>query len=88
MERQACGYQDICPLANTKRGCFEDIHHEFWPKRHYQTPLEKEFRELDENKVQMCRWEHEDLHRYEQPPEKPSREEMINALASLAVQEA
>jgi hypothetical protein len=33
--------------------------------------VDYEFRELDENKVVMCRNDHNELHRYEAPPVKP-----------------
>lgn len=70
--RESCPYQ--------YSGCFEDTHHLMWPKRDYKTPVERRYRELPENKVQLCRDLH-DLEHYQEPPEKPSREEMLGALS-------
>ena len=70
-----------CPLFATKRGCFEDIHHTFHPANSYSQGLAKAYRELPENKQQMCRAEHNLLHATQPIPERPSRETMIAALA-------
>ena len=69
MERGHCTPEQraVCSL----RECFIDTHHKYWPKRWYDTPEAKEFRELPENKVDMCRSEHNELHRTEEPPRKP-----------------
>lgn len=88
MERVPCDPNRECRIRDTI-GCFEDIDHEYWPSRQYRTPLEKEFRELPENKRQICRDLHNERHATESPPEKPSRREMISAvqqsMASLAI---
>ncbi|MFS8120554.1 MAG: hypothetical protein ACMG55_19015, partial [Microcoleus sp.] len=39
----------------------------------------KEYRELEENRVYMCRQEHEKLHR-KQPPKRPSQNVMREAV--------
>jgi len=80
MEKLPCINQNVCPLADTRRGCFEDVHHLYWPQNRYRTQLEKEFRELDENKVRICRAEHNELHDV-RPPEHPFHEEMRAAVA-------
>ena len=76
MERRPCENQDTCRLAETKRGCFEDIHHKVYPKRDYTTELEKEYREMDIKKVLGCRAIHNDEHATTLPPPKPSVEQM------------
>ncbi len=39
-----------------------------------------QYRELEENKVIMCRHLHNELHATEPPPETPSRAEMLEAI--------
>ena len=71
----------IGKLAKTQEhGGYKDTHHIFWPAGFYKTAIEKAFRELPENKVEMCRAEHDNIHASEEPPAKPGREFMINAL--------
>lgn len=80
MTRGECPNPDPnCTYAG--QGCFSDIHHTKYPRRDYRTPLEREFRELPENKVRMCRAEHDELHASEFPPPKPSREVMLGAVS-------
>lgn len=78
-----------CPSANEQcryaPDCYADTHHLYWPRRRYTAGVEKAFRDLPENKVELCRAEHSDLHAREKPPEKPSRSEMIEAIASRFV---
>jgi hypothetical protein len=76
-----------CPLFNSKAGCHTDIHHELWPAYQYSTPVERQFRELSENKVRMCRNEHNELHATEFPPHKPTLRDMLAALAIEATEE-
>lgn len=67
------------------RGCkydppFADDHHIWWPANRYNTPLEKDFRNLECNIVRgICRCMH-DLEHLKRPPEKPSREVMLDAV--------
>lgn len=72
---------EVCPL----RRHFSDLHHTYYPRSEYRTKVEKEFRELPENKVQLCRNEHQEIHATEPDPVKPSREYMIAAIAGLVV---
>ena len=46
-----------CPYFET--GCYADTHHTLWPRPDYTTPLERTYRELPENKIQLCRFQHE-----------------------------
>jgi hypothetical protein len=67
-----------CPQYNNKLGCVLVRHHLFYPKRDYQTSLEKHFRELPENKVSMCMGQENEVHRVEPyGPPKPSTEIML-----------
>ena len=68
-----------CPYAQSPEGCFSDLHHNYFPSGEYYGTLEKEFRELPENKEQLCRIVHEERHR-EPAPEKPPREQMLGAV--------
>lgn len=78
MERVPCSPDPNCKYF--ERGCFEDLDHHYWPAKDYTTPVEKEFRELPENKSMKCRVIHEQRHATEQPPLKPSRDFMLNAI--------
>lgn len=60
--------------------CYSDEHHLAWPRSDYRTKVERDFRNLSINKVQICRAEHDELH-LEEPPTKPTRDEMLGALA-------
>lgn len=68
-----------CPYQYS--GCFADTHHEYFPRSDYRRGVARQFRELPENKVQLCRNEHDELHAVTEPPIKPSREEMMGAIA-------
>lgn len=65
-----------CPYRLRSRGCREDTHHEYWPSTDYQTALEHTFRNLEENKVEVCRRMHDEIHAGP-PPEKPSHAKMF-----------
>ena len=56
--------------------CFEDLHHEAWPKSEYRTKLEKKFRNHVMNKTVMCRAMHDDEHAQGLPPRKGTPQEM------------
>jgi len=89
MSREACPNPNRagCPWKERKGGCFADNHHLFWPASDYKTPLEKRFRWLPENQEQTCRMEHDEAH-HELPPEKPSIEQMRQAIARSAIEGA
>lgn len=78
-ENEQCRYYD------SALGCYASIHHLYWPRRDYKTSVEKEFRNLPQNKELMCRQEHDELHVTEQTPHKPKREEMLAAIAETIV---
>lgn len=71
-----------CPYSERPEGCFSDLHHLYFPRLDYRDIMSAEFRELPENKQQICRWEHEQRHASEQPLEKPTREEMLGRIAT------
>jgi hypothetical protein len=71
--RDKCFKQsNYCPLKKP----YSDTHHLFFPASDYQTETEKQFRDLEINKEQLCRCVHNALHRFEEPPKKPSEETM------------
>lgn len=76
MER-GCQPTTDCPYFGS---CHEDTHHEYWPKRDYQTKVEKVFRTI--HKVELCRRVHEELHATQLPPEKPEYEVMVQDILS------
>lgn len=75
MERVSCEPNPKCKFYRND-GCYMNLHHLFYPRCDYITPLEKRFRQDGRNIVRLCRREHEILHHTQEPPEKPSVEEM------------
>lgn len=71
-----------CPYADLRGGCFSDEHHLFWPRVDYHDIIGSEFRNLAENKEDICRWDHDEIHATELPPVRPSREYMLGALVT------
>lgn len=67
-----------CPY-NKKGGCREDEHHLYWPGNEYRGTVEKTFRNLPENKIQMCRRLHDVEHSL-QPPTKPDKDKMLETI--------
>ena len=77
MERVPCEPSPDCKFFGR---CYEDVDHIYWPKKGYQTPVEKEFRDLDTNKQLICRALHDERHATEVPPLKPDRDFMFLAI--------
>ena len=73
-----------CRYEGTSQ-CFLTIHHLYYPKPNYSEGISKVFRQLPENKVLIPHCVHEDLHYQEEAPVKPSRVEMLRAIAREAV---
>lgn len=61
-----------------KANCIVTRHHLYWPARDYETPLELAFREANIDMERRC--DHDDIHREQFPPLKPTVKEMITAL--------
>lgn len=76
-----------CPYAGT-RACIVTKHHLWWPKRDYATKLEQHFRNLDENIEMLRRCDHDDVHEFQVAPQKPTTEQMLQALGRISHQEA
>lgn len=74
-DRIPCNPDIPCKYRDTS-GCYEDLHHEAWPRRDYITPLEKRFRNHVLNKVIICRAIHDDEHAQGLIPVKPHPAEM------------
>jgi len=88
MSYEAClNANEQCRFYDTELGCVSNEHHIYYPKKRYTTGIERQFRELPENRVQMCLDEHRELHATQRPPEKPSREIMLQAIAARAIGE-
>lgn len=75
--------QLACPLKKH----FQDTHHTYFPRAAYRTAVEKQFRELPVNKETLCRNEHNERHYSDPIPEKPDRNEMLQAIADWALSE-
>lgn len=81
-----CSYTATCPERGLGEPlCKEDTHHVYFPASDYKTWVEKTFRNLPDNKMTVCRAVHNAIHRLESPPPKPSRDEMLRAISSVAV---
>lgn len=74
MENRPCQNpnNENCPVFQVKGYCFEDVHHLYYPKSSYSNGFAQKFRELDENKVEICRDEHNEIHATERSPYRPS----------------
>lgn len=68
--------QERCPIFIQEGECYVDKHHLYWPSTDYRGRVEKEFRQLEVHKVDICRWLHNTIHAIALPPEKPTRKEM------------
>lgn len=90
MERVPCDPTVVnterCAVYRKIGKCFMDIHHLYHPRRDYKTKDEKEFRELDENKVNMCRDFHNMDHAVFPPPDKPDAEFIADAIKRVRKQ--
>lgn len=64
---------------------FTNQHHIYYPRREYTSPVESAFRRLSENIVEMCRWEHIQLHDEQDPPPKPDLQTMAEAIVYAEV---
>jgi len=65
--------------------CASNTHHTAWPRRDYKNSVERRFRNLPENKHQVCAFAHVLIHVNEAPPDKPTREVMLQAIAASAI---
>ena len=72
MERKPCNPTPECRVLKSEGGCREDVHHLYYPRRAYKTKLERQFRNLDENKILVCRALHNHIHATQEPPGRPS----------------
>lgn len=78
---KACPFESPdCKYFNNINGCHTSVHHEFYPRVDYKSPVEKRFRELPENKFEVCRQMHDEIHAHDEPPMKPSIEVMRHAV--------
>lgn len=74
-----------CPYKG-KKTCILTRHHVYWPAREYTSELEDTFRNLPENIHTESRCDHDEIHRNELPPHKPTTEQMIRAIAQSALE--
>lgn len=81
MSRRACPFESSdCKYFNSSTGCFQDTHHLMYPRADYRSRVEKEFRDLPENKVDICRQMHDECHAFDEIPVKPSMDVMRHAI--------
>lgn len=72
--------RERCPIFELEGECYEDKHHLYWPSSDYNGRVDKEFRQLEVNKMDICRWLHNTLHAVALPPEKPTRSVMTGVI--------
>ena len=73
--------REDCPHLDAGT-CHLSDHHLYYPANQYRGSLERAFRNLPMNIVEIRRCDHDDLHRDEEPPEKPRTEEMAKAIVA------
>ena len=59
---------------------YHDRHHIFYERNQYQTRIERDFRNLGENIIRICRCKHTEIHNNLEPPEKPPTDYMVEQL--------
>jgi len=59
---------------------YQDNHHIFYEARDYQTSVERKFRNLGCNMIEICRCKHDEIHALEEKPDKPEVADMIEAI--------
>lgn len=84
MSEQCDEPQPGCKYFGTAE-CLMTTHHDYFPSKDYKTKIEKNFRQLPENKIRISRCLHDDVHLELLPPPKPPRDEMIQALAQTVI---
>lgn len=82
MEHNPCSpeIRENCRVFQAVGECFEDLHHDYWPRRDYKTKVEKEFRGLQINERMICRALHNTIHATQMPPIKPTRDQMLGVI--------
>jgi len=77
-----------CYDCNSFPACLTE-HHLYWPEHDYTgDPVSRTFHDLPVNKMLVCRKMHDDFHETEEPPPKPSREDMLQAIAECPISSA
>lgn len=78
MSRGRCTLEQraACPLI--RQECFSDTHHLAYESGRYKTRVERRWRDLDFNKIDICRALHNAIHASGYVPEKPDRETMLH----------
>lgn len=71
---------EACPIFVQEGECYEDQHHQYWPSPDYSSRTEKQFRQLEVNKLTICRWLHNTIHAVVLPPEHPTTAQMRKAI--------
>lgn len=84
MEAVPCTPTDECKYSPL---CYEDTHHLYYHKKRYRSKIERQFRQLPENQVELCRAVHDERHATEQIPPKPSRDEMLQVIGKAGLYE-
>lgn len=77
MRSMPCKSEAECPLVGGPR---MDTHHEVYPACDYTSEIERMYRNLGSNIVRICRCQHMELHRTEEPPVKPPMLDMLQAV--------
>ena len=72
-------YQN-CRVFEAEGECYQDVHHEYWPRSEYRTPVERQFRGLEVNQQFICRALHNAIHAEKRRSGKPPRKEMLRVI--------
>lgn len=66
------GCEEYCPYRKSEDSCQMTIHHLWWPKRLFKKRLRRQFRELPQHKIRVCRGLHDVFHLINLVPRIPT----------------
>ena len=69
-----------CPYQERPDGCYSDTHHLYGRAKNHIGKIARKFAELPDNKGQMCRFDHEQLHHVQGVLPLPDIEVMKEAI--------
>lgn len=85
-EPENCPHYKGCRKCEPQQGYRWTQHHLYWPKAEYTSKIELIFRNLPENIIHLCRFQHDLLHRSQSPPKKPAESIMEKTIQEAAEQ--
>jgi hypothetical protein len=65
--------------------CIITTHHLYWPSYEYTDKIDRKFRELPQNKQRLSWCDHQEVHANQEPPEHPSKQDMVAFLVQSGI---